>query len=123
VAIRLLVVDDDVRVRTAIGQTIALEDDIVIVAEAASAKAALALAKDAALSVALVDVLLPDAGTGLRLVRTLNHETGCAVVAISARGGLQDAALAAGAVAFLEKGGDIEGVLAAIRDAALPHRA
>jgi DNA-binding NarL/FixJ family response regulator len=121
-AIRLLVVDDDARVRAAIGRTIALEDDLVIVAEAANAKTALALAAGADISVALVDVLLPDAVTGLALVRSLNQKPGCAVVAMSARGGIRAAALAAGAVAFLEKGGDIDGVLAAIRVAVRPPR-
>jgi DNA-binding NarL/FixJ family response regulator len=69
--IRLLVADDDARVRAAIGQTVALEADLVIVADAADGAAA----------------------------------------------------LAAGAVAFAEKAGDIDAVLDAVRAAALPHHA
>jgi CheY-like chemotaxis protein len=118
--IRLLVVDDDPRVRAAIGQTIALEPDLLLVAEAADAAGALALADDADPSVALVDMLLPDDVTGLALVVTLKQRAGCAVVAMSVRGGLRQPALAAGAVAFVEKGGDIDALLHAVRAAAAP---
>jgi two-component system response regulator DesR len=116
--IRLLVVDDDARVRTAIAQTVALESDIVIVAEANGARVAVALAERTEPSVALVDVLLPDAATGVGLVRTLERRRDCAVVAMSVRGGFRCAALTAGAVAFVEKGSDIEAILNAVRGAA-----
>jgi DNA-binding NarL/FixJ family response regulator len=118
--IRLLVVDDDIRVRAAIRQTIALERGVVLVADVADATAALALVRSVDSLVALVDVLLPDEVTGLALVRGLNQRPGCAVVAMSVRGGLRQAALAAGAVAFVEKGGDIDALLAAVRAAAAP---
>ena len=65
----------------AIGQTIALEADLIIVADAADATAALALAAQVNPSVALVDILLPDQVTGLALVRSLVQRPGCAVVA------------------------------------------
>jgi DNA-binding NarL/FixJ family response regulator len=118
--IRVLVVDDDARVRQAIGRTIALEPDLVLVADAGDAPTALALAEGAGPSVALVDVLLPDAMTGLALVGCLEQRPGCAVVAMSIRSGVRHAALAAGAVAFVEKGGDIDAVLNAIRAAPAP---
>jgi DNA-binding NarL/FixJ family response regulator len=118
--IRLLVVDDDLRVRAAIGQTIALESDLVIVAEAADATTARALADRTDPSVALVDVLLPDEVTGLALVTSLNQRPGCAVVAMSVRGGVRASALAAGAAGFVEKGGDIDALLAAVRAAPAP---
>lgn len=121
--IRLLVVDDDPRVRQAIAPTIALEPDLVMVAEAADATTAMALADSADPSVALVDVLIPDGTTGLALVRSLADRPGCAVVAMSVRGGLRHAALAAGAVAFVEKSSDIDAVLDAVRGAAAPPRA
>jgi chemotaxis response regulator CheB len=84
--IRLLVVDDDPRMRQAIAPTIALEPDLVIVAEAADAMTALAFAEGTAPSVALVDVLLPDELAGLALARSLARRPGCAVVAMSVRG-------------------------------------
>jgi two-component system response regulator DesR len=119
----VLVADDDARVRAAICQTIALEADLVLVAAAADAVAALALAESAGPSVALADVLIPDEATGLALIRSLGELPGCAVVAMSVRGGLGQAALAAGAVAFVEKGGDIDAVLNAVRAAAPLHHA
>jgi DNA-binding NarL/FixJ family response regulator len=119
--IRLLVADDDPRVRQAIAGTIALEPDLMIVAEAPDATAALSMADAAHPSVALVDVLLPDRATGLALVRSLDERPTCAVVAMSVRGGLREAALSAGAVAFVEKGGDIDALLAAVRGAAAPR--
>jgi DNA-binding NarL/FixJ family response regulator len=118
--IRLLVVDDDPRVRQAIAGTIALEPGLMIVGEADNAAAALVMGAHADPSVALVDVLLPDDVTGLALVRTLAERPTCAVVAMSVRGGLREAALAAGAVAFVEKGGDIDALLDAVRAAAAP---
>ena len=121
-AVRLLVADDDARVRTAIGQTIALEAGLVMVASAADAAAALALALATSPSVAPVDVLFPDEATGLALVRNLGHRPGCAVVAMSVRSGLRCAALAAGAVAFVEKGTDIDAILDAVRAAAPPQQ-
>jgi len=119
--IRLLVVDDDARVRAAIGQTIAGEADLVMVADASDAPTALVLAEGTNPSVALVDVLLPDDTTGLALVRALGQSPGCAVVAMSIRGGLRLAVLAAGAVAFVEKGSDVDAILDAVRAAAPTH--
>jgi DNA-binding NarL/FixJ family response regulator len=115
--IRLLVVENDVRVRTALLQTIALEGDLLIVAEAVDAATALTLADNADPEVALVDLVLPDDSTGLGLVRSLSRRR-CAVVAMSVRSGLRPRALAAGAAAFVEKGSDIDAVLDAVRAAA-----
>ncbi len=113
--IRLLLVDRDVRVRAAIQQTIILESDLTIVAEAADAAEALAMAGRTRPSVALVDLLLPDTGTGLDLVRGLSRRHGCAVVAMSERGGLREASLAAGAFALVDKSGDIDAILDTVR--------
>ena len=118
--IRLLVVDDDPRVRAAIAQTVSGEDDLTLVAECSDAFGAVALAATCFATVALVDLLLPDQRNGLDLVRSLAATSGCAVVAMSVRGGLRRDALAAGAVAFVEKGDDVEAVLAAVRSAASP---
>jgi CheY-like chemotaxis protein len=116
--IRLLVVENDVRVRAAIVQTIALEPGLVVVAQADDATTALVLAERVDPLVALVDVLLPDEVTGLALVASLSRRPGCAVVAMSVRGGLRASALAAGAVAFVEKESDIDAILNTVRAAA-----
>jgi two-component system response regulator DesR len=115
--IRLLVVDDDARVRAAIGQTVTFEADLVVVGEARGTADALALALKTRPAVALVDVFLPDEASGLRLIHDLGHSPGCAVVAMSVRGAVRSAALAAGAASFIEKG-DIDAVLALVRAAA-----
>jgi two-component system response regulator DesR len=116
--IRVLIVDDDARVRAAIRETIALEADLLVVGEAADAATTLAMASAADPSVALIDVLLPDESTGLGLVRSMSRKPGCSVVAMSIRSGLRRAALAAGAVAFVEKGDDIDALLHSVRTAA-----
>ena len=116
--IRLLLVDRDVRVRAAIRQTIMLESDLTIVADAADAAEALAMADRTGPSVVLVDLLLPDLRTGLDLVRSLSRGHGCAVVAMSERGGLREAALAAGAFALVDKSGDIDAILNTVRASA-----
>lgn len=118
--VRLLLVDRDVRVRVALRQTITLESDLCIVAEAADAEEAMALADRTGPSVALVDLLLPDTGTGLALIRSLSRRPGCAVVAMSERGGLREAALAAGAFALVDKSGDIDAILNTLRASADP---
>jgi DNA-binding NarL/FixJ family response regulator len=117
--IRLLVVDDDARVRTAIGQTVALEPDLVVVGDARGAADALVQAAAAGPAVALVDVFLPDAASGLRLIEDLRSNPGCAVVAMSVRGAVRGAALAAGAASFVEKS-DVDALLAEIRAAGSP---
>jgi CheY-like chemotaxis protein len=120
--VRLLVVDDDPRVRAAIAQTVSGEDDLTLVGECSDALGAVAMAGNVFASVALVDLLLPNRRIGLDLVRSLAGTFGCAVVAMSVRGGLRDDALAAGAFAFVEKGGDIDAVLTAVRAAAATCR-
>lgn len=121
--IGVLVIDDDSRVLAAIGQTIALEADLVVVAEAADPTRAMAMADLTDPSVALVDVLLPDATTGLALVVALAQRPGCAVVAMSVHSSLRAEAVAAGAAAFVEKAGDIQAILDALRAAAPPSGA
>jgi DNA-binding NtrC family response regulator len=123
VPIGVLVVDDDPRVRAALTLTIALEPDLAMVAAVAGPADALAWAEHADPGVVLVDVFLPDATTGLALVRRLAQRSRWAVVAMSVRGGLRPAALAAGAASFVEKGGDIDAVLDAVRAAASPRHA
>jgi DNA-binding NarL/FixJ family response regulator len=116
--VRLLVVDDDPRVLTAIRETIALEADLLIVGEAVSAVSALVVAAALRPCVALLDVLLPDDPSGLTLIRTMSRGPVCAVVAMSVRGDLRRSALAAGAAAFVEKSDDVELLLNSVRRAA-----
>jgi len=90
-------------------------------ADAADAAQALALAERTRPSVALVDLLLPDSGTGLGLVRSLSRGSVCAVVTMSERGGLREPSLAAGAFAHIDKSGDIDAILNAVRASSGGH--
>lgn len=115
----MLVVDDDLRVRTSLRALIATDPGLELVGEASGAAAALTFAAhaDAGLFVALVDVVVHADGSGLALVQMLSRAPGCRVVAMSVRGGFRAAARAAGAVQFFEKGDDAARVLSAIHDA------
>jgi DNA-binding NarL/FixJ family response regulator len=73
---------------------------------------------DAALhpSVVLIDLMLPSVNDGLAAIRLLDtHRRVC--IAISWRESLRQAALEAGASAFIEKGASPEVVLNAVRTA------
>lgn len=118
--LRVLVIDHDARVRDAIRETIALEADMQLVGESDAAGAALTMARDTDPFVALVDVGLPDLVSGLELVQQLSEMPSVSVVAMSVRIAVRTAALAAGARYFIEKGGDIDELLATVRAAARP---
>jgi DNA-binding NarL/FixJ family response regulator len=115
---RVLVIDDDIRVRAALGALLASTADLtptVIAATAAEARAA--AEQDGPFDLAIVDVRLPDPATGLALIRRLTPRV--LVVAVSVSGAHRAAALAAGATAYLDKDGRPDALLAALR-AALP---
>ncbi len=115
--IRVLIAEDDPRVRLALRSYLAAEPGFAVVGEADTAELALALAYERAPTVVLVDVSLPEVADGLGLLRTLTAELRIPAVAISLRGGLGGAALAAGAYRFVAKDGASELLLAALRAA------
>jgi DNA-binding NarL/FixJ family response regulator len=111
---RVLVIDDDARVRTALGDLLASTADLVPAASAATAAEARAAAEhDGPFDLAVVDMRLPDPATGLALIRQLTHRV--PVVAVSVSSAHRTAALAAGARAFLDKDGHPDTLLAALR--------
>jgi DNA-binding NarL/FixJ family response regulator len=116
--LRVLIADDDPRVRRALRALVEGERDLAVAGEAADAGGVLAQARALRPVVILLDLLLPRVEDGLALLPAL---AGWPVVALSVRGGVRAAALAAGAVAFVEKGDTPEVVLAALR-AAGEHR-
>ncbi|MGP3948867.1 response regulator [Streptomyces sp. 7N604] len=115
--VRVLIADDDPRVRSALRTFLSAHADFDVVGEADSSAAAMAVAREHAPTVALVDVLLPDAGDGLRLLHTLTGELGIPAVAISIDDRLRRPARDAGAYQFLDKGCSPELLLAALRAA------
>jgi DNA-binding NarL/FixJ family response regulator len=114
--VRVLVVEDDRRVRTAL-RTFLSADGFEVVGDAGDTAAAMRLARDLAPTVALVDVHLPDPTDGLEVLHVLAG-LGIPVVAISIHGSVRGRALAAGADEFLEKESAPDRMFAALRDAA-----
>lgn len=108
---RVLIVEDDPRVRSALSGLIAASDGLCVIGVAATARDAL----DAGdwLDVALVDVRLPDLDSGLLVIRTL-AAAGHPVVALSASAAVRAASLTAGARAFFEKDSHPDALLAAL---------
>ncbi len=120
--VRVLIVEDDPRVRTAMRSFLSASADFDVVGDASDAASALEITRELGPAVALVDVLLPAAEDGLRLLRTLTTELGVPAVAISIHGWVRGDALAAGAYRFLDKDSEPELLLTALRAAASRQR-
>lgn len=118
--IRLLLVDDQPAVRRGLGMRLHLEPDIQVVGEASTGKEALSLAQELAPDVVLMDVEMPDmdgieATAALRMTAS---KSAVVILSIHDDGQTRSRAQAAGAVAFVEKRGAADQLLAAIRQAA-----
>ena len=103
--IRVLLADDENLVRTAMASLLSLDDDIEVVAEAASGAEALAAARKHDPDVALLDLQMPDMD-GIEVAQELGRtHPGCGVVVVTshARPGYLKRALAAGVKGFLPK--------------------
>ncbi|MBL8228691.1 MAG: response regulator transcription factor [Bryobacterales bacterium] len=115
--IRILVVDDHFLVRMGLKATLASEPDMVVVAEAGNAGAALEAAQNFEVDVALIDLRLPgEDGVELtKQLRRLRPQT--RVVLISTWGGDEDIfrALQAGSCGYVLKSLPREDLLRAIR--------
>jgi DNA-binding NarL/FixJ family response regulator len=116
--IRVLVVDDDPRVRSALRAFLLAAARVEVVGVADSPTTAVEIARQNRPHVALVDVLLPEAADGIALLRALAEGMRIPVVATSMDNSLWSTAVAAGAREFLSKGSPPELFLASLRDAA-----
>ena len=118
--IRLLLVDDQPTVRRGLGIRLHLEPDIQIVGEASTGREALSKVQALSPDVVLMDVEMPEMN-GIEATAALHAAaSSSAVVILSIHDDPQTRgrAQAAGAVAFVEKRGATESLLAAIRQAA-----
>src|SRR5687768_6847951 len=70
-SIRVLIADDDHRVRTALSAFLTSFADFAVVGTSATTDGALTLARQDRPTVALIDILLPEAPDGLALLRAL----------------------------------------------------
>ena len=113
--VRVLIADDDHRVRTALSALLTSSAGFDIVDISATTDSALTLARQHRPTVALIDILLPEAPDGLALLRALTDELHIPAIAISIDGGLKKSALAAGATSFFDKDGSADQLIAALR--------
>lgn len=113
--IRVLIADDDHRVRTALTALLTSSTGFDIVGSSATADNALTLARQHRPMVALIDLLMPEAHDGLGLLRALTDELHIPAIAMSVDGGLRRMALAAGATWFFEKDGGAERLIDKLR--------
>jgi DNA-binding NarL/FixJ family response regulator len=123
--LRVLIVDDDARVRRALRGLIECAPDLTVVGEAGSTRSAKRLDLELHPDVVVLDLLLPQAPDGMQVLRELRGRD-LPVVAISHMGQLGPEAMATGAHAFLEKNGrDVDDLLDMIRAASrhdpFPH--
>jgi DNA-binding NarL/FixJ family response regulator len=115
--LRVLIVNDDARVRRALRSLIDCSPDLTVVGEAGSTRSAKRLDLELRPDVVVLDLLLPQAPDGMQVLRELRGRDR-PVVAISRMGELGPEAMVAGAHAFLEKHGrDVDDLLDMIRAA------
>jgi DNA-binding NarL/FixJ family response regulator len=115
--LRVLIVDDDARVRRGLRSLIECSVDLTVVGEAGSTRSATRLDLELLPDVVVLDLRLPQAMDGMRVLRELRRH-GRPVVAISGTRELGPEAMVAGAHAFLEKHGrDVDDLLDMIRAA------
>ncbi|SFG20580.1 response regulator transcription factor [Streptomyces mirabilis] len=103
--VRLLLADDEHLIRGALAALLGLEDDLVVVAEAATGPEALAMALAHEPDVAVLDLQMPGAD-GVRVATSLRTELpGCQVLIVTSHGrpGHLKRALAAGVRGFVPK--------------------
>lgn len=103
--IRILLAEDEHLIRGALAALLALEDDLEMVAEAASGDEALAMARKHRPDVALLDLQMPG-GDGIAVAETLAEElpqSAVVIVTSHGRAGYLKRALAVGVRGFLPK--------------------
>lgn len=116
--LRVLLVDDHAMMRAGFRTILSLEDDITVVGEAASGRAAIDAARELRPDVICMDVQMPDMD-GLEATRLLTadpaSDAAILIVTTFDRDDYLFAALAAGASGFLLKNAGPEELVSAVR--------
>jgi two-component system, NarL family, response regulator DesR len=121
--IRLLIADDEDLIRGALAALLALEDDLDVVAEAATTTDAVRLARERRPDIAVLDLEMPPAD-GLRAAQAIRSELPTRIVLVTrhARPGVLRRALAAGVSGFVPKTTPAIRLAEIIRDVAAGRR-
>ena len=115
--IRILLVDDDTRVRRGWEMRLALEPDMLVVGTAGDLASAVATAAVAQPNVILLDINLPDIPglSGMDQLRRAAPQCAIIIVTVYDSAVNRRQALEAGAAAFVSKQGDFDQLLALVR--------
>ena len=122
---RVILVDDEHLIRSALATMLSLEEDLAVGGEAGSVADGVRLAGGEQPDVAVVDLQLPD-GDGLDLcarIAEVSPATRCLVLTSHARPGYLKRALAQGVLGFLPKTASAEQLARAVRAVAAGKRA
>jgi DNA-binding NarL/FixJ family response regulator len=123
--IKLLLVDDQPIVRQGLRMRLLMEPDIAVIGEASSGEQALMLVKSLAPDIVLMDVEMPvmDGISTTVALRDAQFQSAVVMLSIHDDVNTRARAQAAGAVAFVEKRGAVDLLLATIRKAVQHRRA
>ncbi|MFI0419698.1 response regulator [Spongiactinospora sp. 9N601] len=121
--IRLLIADDEDLLRGALAALLELEDDLTVVAEAATSTDAVRLAREHIPDIAVLDLEMPPAD-GLRAAEEIRAELDVPIILITrhARPGVLRRALSAGVRGFVPKTTPAAKLAEIIRDVAAGRR-
>lgn len=124
-ALRVVLIDDENLIRSALATMLDLEADIEVVAQASSAAEGVRTVAEHTPDVAVVDLQLPD-GDGLEICAAIAQHspaTRCMILTSHARPGYLKRALEQGIGGFLPKTTSAEQLAAAVRQVAAGRRA
>ncbi|MGO1228569.1 MAG: response regulator transcription factor, partial [Brachybacterium sp.] len=123
-ALRVILVDDENLIRSALATMLSLEDDLDVRGEAATVADGVRLAQAEQPDVAVLDLQLPD-GDGLELASRIGEvspATRCLILTSHARPGYLKRALAQGVLGFLPKTTSADQLARAVRSVAAGRR-
>ena len=124
-ALRVVLVDDEHLIRSALATMLSLEEGLEVLGEASTVAEGARLVAETAPDVAVVDLQLPD-GDGLELcarIAEVSPTTRCLVLTSHARPGYLKRALAQGVLGFVPKTTSAEQLARAVRAVASGRRA